>query len=162
MADLTTERQWCAATGYTQTQFDQLLALFTRSYSKLYGQTVAQRQAALEITPTLTSERELLFFTLFSLKASLTSDLLGFVSAMDASNAKRNQPLGLDVLQDTLTAARCLPRRKFKDATEFKQYVQNETTVIFDGLEQRLQRPQDKEVQRDFYSGKKNARPSKR
>ena len=96
---------------------------------------MAQRQAELEITPTLTSESELLFFSLFSLKAGLTYDLLGFVSGMDASNAKRNQQLGLDVLQDALTMAQCLPQRKFRDATEFKQYVQNEPTVIFDGLE---------------------------
>ena len=159
MAALTTERQRCAATGYTAVQFDKLLALFTRSYFELYGQTVAQRQAELEVVPTLTSERELLFFTLFSLKAGLTYDLLGFVSGMDASYAKRNQQLGLDVLQHTLAAAQCLPRRQFKDAAAFKRYVQNETTVIFDGLEQRLQRPHDNEVQRDFYSGKKSVIP---
>ena len=162
MADLTTERQWCAATGYTQAQYEKLLALFTSSYLKLYGQPVAQRQAELEITPTLTSESELLFFTLFSLKAGLTYDLLGFVSGMDASNAKRNQQLGLDVLQEALTTAQCLPKRKFKDAAEFKQYVQNEPTVIFDGLEQRIQRPHENEVQRDFYSGKKSVIRSKR
>lgn len=156
ITNLTTDRQWCAATGYTAAQFDKLLSLFTQSYFKLYGQTVAQRQADLEVTPTLTSEKELLFFTLFSLKASLTYDLLGFVSGMDAANAKRNQQLGLDVLQHTLAAAQCLPRRTFKDAQEFKRYVQNETTIIFDGLEQRLQRPHDNEVQRDFFSGKKN------
>ena len=161
MTDLTTDRQWCAATGYTATQFDKLLSLFTQSYLKLYGQHVAQRQAELEITPTLTSERELLFFTLFSLKAGLTYDLLGFVSGMDASKAKRNQQLGRDVLQAALTTAQCLPRRKFKDATEFKEYVQNESTVIFDGLEQRMQRPHENEVQRDCYSGKKNVIPSK-
>lgn len=161
MTDLTTERQWCAATGYTQKQFEQLLALFTSSYLKLYNQPVAARQADLEITPTLTSERELLFFTLFSLKAGLTYDLLGFVSGMDASNAKRNQQLGLDVLQEALTTAQCLPARKFADAAAFKQYVKNEPTIILDGLEQRRQRPQDNEVQRDFYSGKKNVIPSK-
>lgn len=37
------------------------------------------------------------------------------------------------MLQDTLTAAQCLPRRKFKDATEFKRYVQGEGTIIFMG-----------------------------
>ena len=64
------------------------------------------------------SERELLFFTLFSLKAGLTYDILGFVSGMDASNTKRNQPLGLAVLEPTLSAAQCLPRRTFKDAAD--------------------------------------------
>lgn len=161
IADLTTNRQWCAATGYTAAQFDKLLSFFTRSYFELYGQTVIQRQAELEVTPTLTSEEELLFFTLFSLKAGLTYDLLGFVSGMDASNAKRNQQLGLDVLEHALAAAQCLPRRTFTDAAEFAEYLQNETTIIFDGLEQRMQRPDDDEVQRDFYSGKKSVIPSK-
>lgn len=74
---------------------------------------------------------------------------------MDASNAKRNQQLGLDVLERTLAAAECLPRRAFKDAAEFSAYQQNETTVIIDGLEQRMQRPTDDDAQRGFYSGKK-------
>lgn len=74
---------------------------------------------------------------------------------MDASNAKRNQQLGLDVLQQTLAAVQCLPQRTFKDAQEFKRALQNEPTLIFVGLEQRMQRPQENEVQRDFYSGKK-------
>jgi hypothetical protein len=82
--------------------------LFTQSYFELYGQSVAQRHAEIEVTPRLSSEEELLFFTLFSLKAGLTYDLLGFVSGRDASNAKRNQQFGLAV---------------------------NETTVIIDGLE---------------------------
>lgn len=161
VADLTTDRQWSAATGFTRVQFAQLLVLFTQSYFDLYGQSVAQRHAEIEVTPNLSSEEELLFFTLFSLKAGLTYDLLGFVSGMDASNAKRNQQLGLDVLERTLAAAACLPRRAFKDAAEFSAYLQNETTVIIDGLEQRMQRPTDDEAQRDFYSGKKSATLSK-
>ena len=158
IADLTTERQGCAATGLTRQQFEKLLPKFTQSYCELYGQTVAQRQADLASTPNLASETELLFFTLFSLKAGLTYDVLGFVSGMDASNAKRNQQLGLTVLEHTLGAAQCLPRRTFKDAAEFATYLQDESTLIFDGLEQRMQRPQENEVQRDFFSGKKNIR----
>ena len=156
IADLTTERQWCATTGFTLVQFEKLLPLFTQSYLELYGQPVAQRQANLEITPSLQSETELLFFTLFSLKAGLTYDVLGFVSGMNASNAKRNQQLGLTVLEQTLSTAQCLPRRTFKDAADFAAYLQNEDTIIFDGLEQRRQRPHENEVQREFFSGKKS------
>lgn len=141
--------------GSPKSSLIKLLELFSQSYFELYGQTVAERHSELEITPNLPSEKELLFFTLFSLKAGLTYDLLGFVSGMDASNAKRNQQLGLQVLENALSQAECLPRRTFKDAQDFAQYLQNETTVIIDGLEQRMQRPDDHEVQRDFYSGKK-------
>ena len=156
ISTLTTDRQWAAVTGFTFTQFQKLLALFTQSYFERHGKTVDERHADIEVTPSLPSEEELLFFTLFSLKTGLTYDALGFVSGMDASNAKRNQQLGLEVLERALTAAQCLPRREFNNAAEFAEYLQNETTIIIDGLEQRVQRPNDDETQRDFYSGKKS------
>ncbi len=161
ISDLTTARQWSAATGCTQAQFDKLLVLFTASYLQLHGKSVAERQSDIEVTSSLPSEEELLFFTLFSLKVGLTYDVLGFVSGMDGSNAKRNQTLGLTVLERALEAAQFLPRRKFKDAAEFAEYLKQEKTLIFDGLEQRMQRPGDDQVQRDHYSGKKSATPSK-
>ena len=161
ISNLKTDRQWAAVTGFTATQFQKLLRLFMQSYFALHGKTVAERHADIEVTPSLASEEELLFFTLFSLKTGLTYDALGFVSGMDAANAKRNQQLGLAVLQHTLAAAQRLPRREFKDAAEFAAYLQNETTIIIDGLEQSRQRPSDDAVQRDFYSGKKSATASK-
>jgi hypothetical protein len=155
--DLKTERQWRAATGFDQTRFEKLLVLFTASYLRLYGQSVADRQAEIEVPPSLTSEEELLFFTLFSLKAGLTYDLLGLVCGMDAANAKRNQELGLRVLEQTLATTGCLPKREFKDAAEFAEYLKNEETLIFDGTEQRRQRPSDDAAQKESYSGKKSA-----
>jgi hypothetical protein len=75
ISDLTTERQWRAAIGADQARFVKLLALFTASYEELFGHSVAQRQADLEVTPRLQSEQELVFFTLFSLKVGLTYDV---------------------------------------------------------------------------------------
>lgn len=156
ISDLNTDREWSASTGCTKPQFEKLLVLFAESYLELYGRPVAERQAEIEVTPCLSSEEELLFFTLFSLKVGLTYDVLGFVSGMDGSNAKRNQTLGLRVLEHALEAAQCLPRRKFKDAAEFAEYFKQEETLIFDGVEQRMQRPNDDAAQRDCYSGKKS------
>ena len=161
ISDLKTERQWRAATGFDQTRFEQLLVLFTASYLNLYGKSVAERQADIEVTASLTSEEELLFFTLFSLKAGLTYDLLGLVCGLDAANAKRNQQLGLRVLEQALATSSCLPKRAFKDAAEFAEYLQNEATLIFDGTEQRTQRPSDNKAQKENYSGKKRATPPK-
>jgi hypothetical protein len=159
--DLRTERQWRATLGVDQGRFGQLLDLFTASYLALFGASVAQRQADLKVTPSLQSERELLFFTLFSLKTSLTYDVLGFVSGMDAANAKRNQTLGVRVLEASLRTADCLPHRTFANAAEFAAYFQQEETLIFDGMEQRRQRPGESETQKDCYSGKKSVIPSK-
>jgi hypothetical protein len=162
LSDLTTERQWRAATGADQARFAQLLVLFTASYGDLFGHSVAQRQAELEVTPSLQSEQELLFFTLFSLKAGLTYDVLGFVRGMDAANAKRNPTLGLQVWEACLGTVDCLPQRRFANAAEFAEYFQHEETLIFDGVEQRIQRPGETEAQKDHSSGKKSATPSKR
>jgi hypothetical protein len=73
----------------------------------------------------LPTEEDLLFFTLFSLKTGLTYDALGFVSGMDRANAKRNQTLGLQVLQHALQQAGCLPERTFADAAAFTATLQN-------------------------------------
>ncbi|MGH9767154.1 MAG: hypothetical protein ACREAB_06925, partial [Blastocatellia bacterium] len=74
ISSLTTERLWRATIGYDQARFEKLLVLFTASYFELHGKSVAQRQAEIQVTPSLQSEEELLFFTLFSLKAGLTYD----------------------------------------------------------------------------------------
>jgi hypothetical protein len=90
ISDLKTECQWRAARGLDQNLFEKLLILFAASYPILFGQSVADRQTEIELKPSLTSEEELLFFTLFSLKAGLTYDPLGLVSGMNATNAKIN------------------------------------------------------------------------
>lgn len=162
LSDLRTERQWRAATGYDQARFEKLSVLFIASYLKLHGRSVAARQAELEVNPSLTSEEELLYFTLFSLKSGLTYDLLGLVCGMDAANAKRNQTLGLAVLKHALAEANCLPKRGFKDAAEFADYFKQEDVIIVDGTEQRTQRPSDEEAQKANYSGKKKATRSRR
>ena len=48
--DLTTDRQWSAATGCTRVQFEKLLVLFTASYLELHRKPVAERQAEIEVT----------------------------------------------------------------------------------------------------------------
>jgi hypothetical protein len=161
IADLKDDRQWAAVTGLSQARFEKLLPLFCASYSELHGKTVAERQAALDIPPSLPTEKDLLFFTLFSLKTGLTYDALGFVSGMDRANAKRNQTLGLAVLKHALEQAQCLPARRFATAEEFAAYLQDEQELLFDGLEQRRQRPHEHEAQADCYSGKKSVTRSK-
>ena len=153
--DLKSKRQWRAATGLEEHQFKKLLKLYKKSYEKKYGAKVAARQAEIEVTASLQSEEELLYFTLFSLKCGLTYDLLGLVCGMDGSNAKRNQELGLAVLKETLAAAGSAPKRGFQSAEEFSQCLKKEKTLLLDGTEQRVQRPGKNEEQKQMYSGKK-------
>lgn len=157
LSDLTDERQWRAITGFTESQFNLLLGEFEKAYVKRYRKTIQERTRYNPSEPNLTTYSELLLFTLFSLKAGLTYDALGFVTGMDGSNAKRNQSLGLKVLSETLAALNLMPKRKFESVSEFEDYFAKHHTLILDGTEQRVQRPSDNDEQKENYSGKKNA-----
>lgn len=161
ITDLKTERHWRAATGCDEARFQKLLVVFTASYLALDGKSVADRQAESPGTACLRSETELLLFTLVSLKAGLPYDLLGLFCGLDSANVKRNQQLGLRVLEHALATVGALPAREFAEPADLAAYLGDEKTLIFDGTEQRKQRPAAAEAQRDAYTGKKNVTPSK-
>lgn len=157
--NLTTPRKWRAATGFAAERFAQLLAHFKQAYVRLHGTDMVDRGAFTPYEVALKTEEELLLFTLFSFKANLTYDLLGLVSGMDGSNAKRNQELGVAVLQEALAHTGYAPKREFATVAEFEAYFQEHETLLVDGTEQRKQRPGQKETQKDYYSGKKKCTP---
>jgi hypothetical protein len=157
LTDLTTERKWRAATGFDKRRFEKLLEFFKKTDMEIHGQPVKERQVQTEIESCLNSEEELLFFTLFSLKSGLTYDWLGLVCGMEASNAKRNQKTGLKVLQRIFEELGYAPKRNFINVKEFETYFAGTEELISDATEQRIQRPSDKESQKRYYSGKKNA-----
>ena len=140
-------------------RFLLLLGLFEAAYISVHGRRIEYRVADSPEKLTFITYKSLLFFTLFSLKSGLTYDLLGFVFHLDVSNAKRNQAMGLAVLQSALGDANLLPKRSFASVEEFSAYFTQHRSVILDGTEQRMQRPGDQEEQKAFYSGKKNLTP---
>ena len=156
ISNLTTERKWRAATGLTQARFASLLLYFKGAYARLFDLQIAERDEFALHEAVIKTEEELLLFTLFSLKAGLTYDLLGFVSGMDTSNAKRYQDRGILVLQEALSASCHLPKRDFATVAEFEAYFRQHEVLFIDGTEQRVQRPQDKATQKEWYSGKKS------
>ena len=157
--ELKTERQWRSATGLDKKRFYLLLPLFERAYLEIYSQSLQERQSECPETPHLNTYEDLLLFTLFSLKSGLTYDLLGLVTGMDGSTAKRNQELGLAVLQHTLVMTGHAPKREFKSPEEFQDYFERHKTVIIDATEQRTKRPGEQQYQKQMYSGKKNPTP---
>ena len=158
-SDLKTERQWRSATGYDKKRFDKLIPLVEKAYIKKYGRTLPERKADAFKGATINSIEELLFFTLFSLKADLTYDLLGLVAGMDASNAKRNQDEGLNLLQSVLSEGGFAPARSFETVDEFKKHFAKYDTIVIDATELAIERPTDYDEQKDNYSGKKKGTP---
>lgn len=155
LSDLTTERQWRSATGLDKNRFYKLLSYFKKCYLDTYGKDLKNRQVNSNILYCIENEDELLLFTLLSLKSGLTYDVLGLVCGMEGSNAKRNQEIGLKILNKTLEGLGYAPRRNFMDINDFCEYFSDTDSLIIDATEQRIQRPVDKEKQKDYYSGKK-------
>lgn len=158
-SDLKTERQWRSATGYDKKRFDKLIPLIEKAYIRKYGRSLPERKADAFKGATINSIEELLLFTLFSLKADLTYDLLGLVTGMDASNAKRNQDEGLSLLQSALSEGEFAPARSFETVAEFKKHFDKYDTIVIDATELSIERPSDYDEQKDNYSGKKKDTP---
>ena len=103
----------------------------------------------------MSSYADCLYFVFFELKTGLTHDCLGVVFNMDGSSALRNFQKYLAVLQQALQQQQALPRRHFQTLEEFKKYFRSEPELITDVTEIRTERPSDKQIQQDRYSGKK-------
>lgn len=153
--DLKQNRQWRATIGMSEKQFYILLPIFKKAYFEIYKEELANRKVDANIGYCIENEEELLLFTLFSFKSGLTYDVLGIVCGMNGSNAKRNQKIGLEVLDKTLSGLGVMPKRKILTVKEFEDFLKEEKELIFDATEQRIQRPGDNEKQKETYSGKK-------
>lgn len=75
---------------------------------------------------------------------------------MDGSHAKRNQKIGIKLLEITLLHLNCLPKREFLNVKECEDYFSSNKEIIIDATEQIIQRPKELEEQENTYSGKKN------
>ena len=155
VSDLKQDRQWRSAIGMSQAQFKTLLGLFEKSYVEHYKARLCARKVDVKINYWIANEEELLLFTLFSLKSGLTYDVLGVVCGMNTSNVKRNQHIGLAILQKTLDSLGHLPKRKLLSVKDFETLFKNETDLMIDATEQQIQRPRHDELQKETYSGKK-------
>jgi len=63
------------------------------------------------------------------------------------------------VLKHALRKAGVLPKREFETVEEFTIYFAGKKELLLDGLEQRIQRPSDYDVQKGFFSSKKMPHP---
>jgi len=154
-SDLKQDRQWRAAIGINKKQFYILLPAFKNAYFEIYKNELTSRKVGTGIDYCIQNEEELLLFTLLSFKSGLTYDLLGVICGMNGSNAQKNQKIGLSVLIKTLNNLNMMPERKLLTVKDFEELFKEETNLIFDATEQRIQRPGNPEKQKEIYSGKK-------
>ena len=122
--DLKQNRPWRATLGVNKKQFIALLPQFTEAYFAKYNSKLSDRKVDTGIQYCIHNEEALLLFTLLSLKAGLTYDVLGVACGMSASNAQRHQAIGVEVLGQALTKRGHLPTRKLLEIKDLEHLFQ--------------------------------------
>lgn len=105
----------------------------------------------------LETSKKKLFYSLYYLKVYPTFDVLGATFGMDRGTACKWAHRYIDVLFAALVRADVIPKRKIKSRKEFIKCFPDLKMVITDGTERRKRRPKNQALQKEFYSGKKNA-----
>lgn len=153
--DIKTDRQWRACTGLSEEKFLELSIEFGKTYERIFSLSLKERRNTSSNESVLTNYKEYLFFILYSLKNGLSYDVLGFNFGMSLGSAKKNQTEGIGILKYTLRSMNHAPKRFFENVEAFEQAMEDEDKLILDGMEHRVQRSANQDVQKDFYSGKK-------
>jgi hypothetical protein len=154
---LNDDRLMRALTGLNHKAFEALLPSFETAYQQNLIQPDQTRQRRLgggRKARLLTIEYKL-FYILLYCKCYPTLDLLSVMFAFQRSCACDWVHTLLPVLEQTLGDKQVLPARKLKSMAEFVALFPGVKTVILDGTERPVQRPQDAEQQKEHYSGKK-------
>jgi len=165
--DIHDERQFKALTGVSPKEFQQLLPVFTTSYQEMHQERYVSIQASRQRQPGAGQKGKLptmslkLLFILYYWKVYPTYDVLGCQFGLDRSKACTNVQALWPVLERTLKTLGVLPARSFSSVEELHAACGEIRELLIDATEREQNRPQDDEKQRDTYSGKKNAIPSK-
>jgi hypothetical protein len=148
-----------ATTGLNRKAFENLLLNFESVYLSLSWskerECPRKRHEGGGRKSHLKTIQHKLFYILFYFKCYPTFDLAGILFDFDRSQAHRWVHRLQLVLEETLNQKQVLPKRKIGTIQEFTQYFPGVKKVIIDGVERPINRPKDKEKQKENYSGKK-------
>jgi hypothetical protein len=153
------EAQFLSTTGFSLTCFDKLFPYFEIQWDKYITRyTIAGKE---RIRPARTYKNKvfedtqtMLVFILYYLKNNCLQESQAAMFGMNQPQANFWIHLLKNILLSTLKACKCLPCRDFESLQKFIQEGQD---VFIDGSERPIPRPSDDEVQKEYYSGKKNA-----
>jgi Helix-turn-helix of DDE superfamily endonuclease len=131
-----------------QKQWDKYIKEYTVAGEKRTRAHRQRRDGVLEQT------EDQLLFVLHYLKSNSIQEHHAAIYGMRQSQCNMWLHLLLKLLHQTLKALKQLPQR---DASKLNKTLKGLREVFIDGTERDIDRPQDREEQRKYYSGKKNA-----
>jgi hypothetical protein len=159
------DRMIKAVIGISLLKFNILLIAFAAAYDAV--QLERCQKGEIKQVPSggpkghLDTFEKKLFFILHYLKTYPTFDLLGFQFGFSSGHAHNHVENLLPVLLRSLSDFGVLPARSPGTPEEFLQLVEEYGDIILDGMECPCVRPQDEELQKARFSGKKNATRSR-
>lgn len=153
-----TERQVKAVIGMPPKQFFITLPVFEK-----YLHAKKEEDKKNKVKPNNGNEGQLktssdkLLFMLCYLKCYPSFDVIGFMFDMSGSSANIWFSKLLPILIQTFDELNVLPKTEFESLEQLREAFKNYDTLIIDATERVIQRPQDKALQKEHFSGKKNS-----
>jgi hypothetical protein len=151
--------------GMNISKFNILVSAFAVAYDAIHLERC--QQGEIKQVPSggpkgnLDTFEKKLFFLLFYLKTYPTFDVLGFHFGFSSGHAHNHVENLTPVLLRSLSDLGVLPARSPGTPEEFLQLVEKYSDILIDGMECPCVRPQDEELQKARFSGKKNATRSR-
>ncbi|MDQ2721684.1 MAG: transposase [Bacteroidota bacterium] len=145
------ERQYKAATGLSIAEFEALFDIFQHFY------TPKKPAPYSPFLPVLTNKKEALFFILHYYKAYPTLQNLGMYFGLSDAAASQYLELLKPCLKAALQQQNLLAKRLFTGQQGFEQTFAGVQDLFIDVTEIPVERPENQDVQKDWYSGKKNS-----
>lgn len=142
----------------TVAQFEKLLGPFEHQYQNRYGKynlrgELRQRSAAKKKNDKLPEIEDKLFFILTYVKNYPTQQVQASMFDMNQPQCNGWIKVLMPVLNAALEELGLIPART---PEKVKRKLSDEEDIIIDGTERPIPRPKDNEVQKEYYSGKKN------
>ena len=147
-------------TGLSPAAFEQLVRSFDQAYDQALVHSDSQREPPRQRQrgggrkASLQSHEDKMLFILFYFKLYPIQELLGFFFGISQAQANYWLHTLTPILNQALGYEQQLPARKARDIEQVLAACP-ELEFILDGTERPIQRPKDKQRQRDNYSGKK-------
>ena len=154
-------RQFESVTSLKTEEFDQLLSVFSTRWIKYYRiHTIEGKKRnrpfmnAAKETSSLPTVAEKLFFILVYLKNYTLQEMLAASFGFSQGQASKWKKILCPLLFETLNQLKMLPLRDSHKIAKALEKL-GETKCFQDASERLINRPEDKDTQQEFYSGKK-------
>lgn len=148
--NLRTDKQYKAAAGLSISEFDALYIDFSQLYIPKSGNPYLTHNS-----PVLTDKREALFFILHYYKSYPTLQNLALYFGFSEFAASHYLDLLKGVLKVSLERNTSVKTAIFTTQAAFDEAFTGVEEIVIDVTEVGIERPQDRQVQQEKYSGKK-------